>query len=80
MNDSNGHIFDDSPDEYLGHLAAIMEAHDGAATFCDLCYGKKAEVIPASGSRWVVGFTHSDDCPNADPPLKPPRYDEDTTE
>lgn len=79
MNDPmNGHTFDDSPDEFIGRIDALMEAADG--TFCEYRCKGKPELLPMLGTRWGVGFTHHPDCELSDPPLRPPRYNDGTTE
>jgi len=59
---NGGHVLNDH-EEYLAHLAAAMEATAMPAEFCRHCRGT-TEVIPGTGSRWLVGYSHDKDCPD----------------
>lgn len=55
----NGHDWSESPDHEVAKLDATMEAILTRCGHCEVV----VEVIPAGGTRFVIGTTHEPTCP-----------------
>jgi hypothetical protein len=60
MTDDNGHDHR-NPDSLLNRLSAEFE---GVEAPCEFCKPERVRVIPASGTRWVLGVEHQEGCPD----------------